>query len=35
MKLLVALGLLCLVVGLILRRFSKPEADLSIDPPAK
>jgi hypothetical protein len=31
MTILIALGLVCLVIGVLLRAFSKPAANLSID----
>lgn len=33
MTILVTLGLVCLVIGVLLRAFSKPTANLSIDQP--
>jgi hypothetical protein len=33
MTILITLGLVCLVIGVLLRAFSKPAANLSIDQP--
>ena len=35
MTILITLGALCLVIGVLLRAFSKPEANLSIDQSTK